>query len=167
MCGYSAEVEMRRSEGEGRNSGNSRKRPERLDKRSEPAVRRRAYGRISGNARRVGRFFWANLAGRRVQMGHSRHFDGLPMTSGLPPEADVVTARRHVSKVPGADIPPCGSTLGRNEKKGQWAIYCRPPAKASRSSRRRSLPAGGRHRSAAALTSAAAAHPKTSSPRSE
>ena len=50
MCGYSAEVEMRRSEGEGRNSGNSRKRPERLDKRSEPAVRRRAYGRISGNA---------------------------------------------------------------------------------------------------------------------
>ena len=31
VCGYSAEVEMRRSEGEGRNSGNGRKRPERLD----------------------------------------------------------------------------------------------------------------------------------------
>jgi len=24
---------------------------------------------------------------------HSRHFDGLPMISGLPPEADVVTGR--------------------------------------------------------------------------
>ena len=32
--------------------------------------------------------------------GHSRHFAGLPMTSGLPPEADIVTAGRHVSKVP-------------------------------------------------------------------
>jgi hypothetical protein len=32
--------------------------------------------------------------------GHSRHFDGLPMTSGLPLEADIVTAGRHVSKVP-------------------------------------------------------------------
>src|SRR5216684_3957546 len=34
------------------------------------------------------------------QLGHSRHFDGLPMTSALPPEADIVTAGRHVSKVP-------------------------------------------------------------------
>src|ERR1700704_5069569 len=32
--------------------------------------------------------------------GHSRHFDGLPMTSGLPSEADIATAGRHVSKVP-------------------------------------------------------------------
>ena len=33
-----------------------------------------------------------------------RHFDGLPMTSGLPPDADVVTAGRHVSNVPIGDI---------------------------------------------------------------
>jgi hypothetical protein len=25
-------------------------------------------------------------------MGQSRHFDGLPMTSGFPPEMDIVTA---------------------------------------------------------------------------
>jgi hypothetical protein len=34
------------------------------------------------------------------ELGHSRHFDGLSMTSGLPLEADIVTAGRHVSKVP-------------------------------------------------------------------
>jgi hypothetical protein len=38
--------------------------------------------------------------------GHSRHFDGLPMTSGLPPEADIVTAGRHVSKVPTTAVGP-------------------------------------------------------------
>jgi hypothetical protein len=36
---------------------------------------------------------------RMLASGHPRHFDGLPMTSGLPPEADIVTAGRHVSKV--------------------------------------------------------------------
>ena len=41
------------------------------------------------------------LAGASAQ-GHSRDFDGLPMTSGLPPEADIVTTGRHVSKVPKA-----------------------------------------------------------------
>jgi hypothetical protein len=39
-----------------------------------------------------------------VRFGSSRHFDGLPMTSGLPPEADIVTAGRHVSKVPTTDL---------------------------------------------------------------
>jgi len=33
-----------------------------------------------------------------------RHFDGLPMTSGLPPDADVVTAGRHVSNVLNPDM---------------------------------------------------------------
>ena len=33
-------------------------------------------------------------------LDHSRHFDGLAMISGIPPEADIVTAGRHVSKVP-------------------------------------------------------------------
>jgi len=28
------------------------------------------------------------------------------MTSGLPPEADIVTTGRHVSKLPGSDLPP-------------------------------------------------------------
>src|SRR5258708_1369120 len=34
--------------------------------------------------------------------GHSRHFDGPPMTSGLLPETDFLRAGRHVSKVPTA-----------------------------------------------------------------
>jgi len=33
-----------------------------------------------------------------------RHFDGLPMTSGLRPDADVVTAGRHVSNVLNPDM---------------------------------------------------------------
>jgi hypothetical protein len=33
-------------------------------------------------------------------VGQSRHFGRRPMTSGLPPEADIVRAGRHVSKVP-------------------------------------------------------------------
>jgi len=38
------------------------------------------------------------------EKGHSRHFDGLPVTSGLPLEADIVTAGRHVSKVPKPEV---------------------------------------------------------------
>jgi hypothetical protein len=38
------------------------------------------------------------------EMGHSRHFDGPPMTSGLPPEADIVSTGRHVSNVPKGDM---------------------------------------------------------------
>jgi hypothetical protein len=36
--------------------------------------------------------------------GQSRRFAPPPMTSGLPPEADTVTAGRHVSKVPNSDV---------------------------------------------------------------
>ena len=35
--------------------------------------------------------------------GQSRHFDGLPMTSGLHPEADIVRPVQHVRKVPNPD----------------------------------------------------------------
>ena len=41
----------------------------------------------------------------RAMLGsHSRHFGLWPTTSGLPPEADIVRAGRHVSKVPISDI---------------------------------------------------------------
>jgi hypothetical protein len=46
---------------------------------------------------------------RRPAVGQWRDFNGLPMTSGFPPEADIVTAGRHVSKVPCVD----GSELAR------------------------------------------------------
>ena len=36
--------------------------------------------------------------------GHSRRFDGRPATSGLPPQTDMVTAGRHVSKVPRTEV---------------------------------------------------------------
>jgi len=51
--------------------------------------------------------------GRSIsEEGQSRHFDGLPMTSGLPPEADIVTAGPHVSKVPTVDIAACPNNVG-------------------------------------------------------
>ena len=34
----------------------------------------------------------------------SPHFDRSPLTSGLPPETDILRAGRHVSKVPTDDI---------------------------------------------------------------
>jgi hypothetical protein len=37
-------------------------------------------------------------------MGHSRHFDRAPITSGLPRLADIFRDRRHVSNVPTAEI---------------------------------------------------------------
>jgi hypothetical protein len=42
--------------------------------------------------------------GRSIHLGQSRHFDGLPMISGLTPEADIVTAGRDVSKVPKPEV---------------------------------------------------------------
>jgi hypothetical protein len=47
------------------------------------------------------------------ELGHSRHSDCVPITSGLPPEADIFSVSRHVLKVPGPDIlgkmlPPQG-----------------------------------------------------------
>src|SRR5258707_12119401 len=39
------------------------------------------------------------------ELGQSRHFGRRPTTSGLPLEADIVTAGRHVSKVPEGDMP--------------------------------------------------------------
>ena len=37
------------------------------------------------------------------ELGQSRHFDGAPITSGLPREADIFRVRRYVSKVPTTD----------------------------------------------------------------
>jgi hypothetical protein len=37
--------------------------------------------------------------------GQSGHFDRSPPTSGLPPEANIVTAGRHASNVPNSDVP--------------------------------------------------------------
>jgi hypothetical protein len=34
------------------------------------------------------------------RLGHSRHFDRAPLTSGLPRTPDMLSARRHVAKVP-------------------------------------------------------------------
>jgi len=45
---------------------------------------------------------------RMSASGQSRRFAPPPMTSGLPPEADTVTAGRHVSKVPIAEILKLG-----------------------------------------------------------
>jgi hypothetical protein len=39
------------------------------------------------------------------------------MTSGFPPEADIVTAGRHVSKVPNCDISKVGHRLPLRNKK--------------------------------------------------
>jgi hypothetical protein len=36
--------------------------------------------------------------------GQSRHFDRSPLTSGLPPETDILKAGRHVSKVPTTEL---------------------------------------------------------------
>jgi hypothetical protein len=36
--------------------------------------------------------------------GQSRRFDGVPTTSALPLRTDIVTIRRHVSKVPYAEV---------------------------------------------------------------
>jgi hypothetical protein len=37
-------------------------------------------------------------------LGQTRHFDGAPLTSGLPQLADILWGSRHVSKVPIGDI---------------------------------------------------------------
>jgi hypothetical protein len=42
--------------------------------------------------------------GRSIQMGHSRHFDRGPATSGPPRSMDILSARRHVSKAPLSDM---------------------------------------------------------------
>jgi hypothetical protein len=36
--------------------------------------------------------------------GQSRRFDRAPLTSGLPPFADILKGIRHVSKVPSTDL---------------------------------------------------------------
>ena len=54
------------------------------------------------------------------ELGQSRRFGPPSLTSGLPPEADTVTAGRHVSKEPTPDIddqfPRPGSDIGRRRE---------------------------------------------------
>jgi hypothetical protein len=52
---------------------------------------------MGGQSRKVTGGHWSAL-------GHSRHFDGLPMISGLRLETDIVRAGRHVSKVPRGEV---------------------------------------------------------------
>jgi hypothetical protein len=59
--------------------------------------------------------------------GHSRHFANLSMTSGLPLEADIVTAGRHVSKVPIPDIAG-DAPKGKGGRPLIWIIASRDPA---------------------------------------
>ena len=49
------------------------------------------------------------------ELGQSRHFSRWPTTSGLPPEADIETAGRHVSNVPTAAIRRTPMVSGRDE----------------------------------------------------
>ena len=51
------------------------------------------------------------------EKGHSRHFDGLRITSVVLPEADIVTAGRHVSKVPKSDIDVTTIRLSYGDRK--------------------------------------------------
>jgi hypothetical protein len=47
-------------------------------------------------------------------LGQSRHFDRAPLTSGLPPTPEILSARRHVSNVPKAEVAqPSGQNKGR------------------------------------------------------
>jgi hypothetical protein len=50
------------------------------------------------------RFCEGLRAGRCRRWGQSRHFDRVPVTSGLPPTADILRGRRHVSNVPRAEV---------------------------------------------------------------
>ena len=58
-------------------------------------------------------------ADRLSAPGQSRHFAGLPMTSGLHSEADIVAAGPHVSKVPISEIPD--ATLRRRQKQRNYS----------------------------------------------
>src|SRR5882757_1117306 len=57
---------------------------------------------------------------RCLRMGQSRHFGRWSTTSGPPPEADIVTASRHVSKVPWTDIGRLFDHLVGAGEEGGW-----------------------------------------------
>jgi hypothetical protein len=56
-------------------------------------------------------------------MGQTRHFDGAPLTSGLPQLADILWGSRHVSKVPMNEtaraVGRCG--VGRGRANNGWS----------------------------------------------
>jgi hypothetical protein len=57
------------------------------------------------------------------QMGHSRRFDSLPVTSGLASEADIIRQGRLVRFVPNADVSRCSKRcshlIGRSKSTGR------------------------------------------------
>jgi hypothetical protein len=56
-------------------------------------------------------------------MGHERHFDRSPVTSGLPLRTDIGGTGRHVSKVPEAEAGPARLTpLHERELRAAFAI---------------------------------------------
>jgi hypothetical protein len=56
------------------------------------------------------------------ESGQSRRFAPPPMTSDLPPEADIVRAGHHVSKVPDSDL---AGEIERWEKSGSAPMLAR------------------------------------------
>jgi hypothetical protein len=55
-------------------------------------------------------------------LGHSRHFDRPPTTSGLPRRTDILRVRRHVSKVPTGDSRSAAIT---SFSRGSGVLYMR------------------------------------------
>jgi hypothetical protein len=52
-------------------------------------------------------------------MGHSRRFDPATLTSGLPPETDIVRTGQHVSNLPTAEVNAAYSiTSSASEQRG-------------------------------------------------
>ena len=88
-----------------------------------------------------------------VGVGQSRRFWRRPTASGLPPEADIVIAGRHVSKVPNPDIPAVGATAAPQSRDP----HCRATPWAS--DRQRITPQASRAEDARGRTDGAALRP--------
>ena len=59
-------------------------------------------------------------------MGQSRRFDRVPTTSATPLQADIVTVRRHVSKVPRTEVSiPSAATVASEARHG--GVRLAPP----------------------------------------
>jgi len=56
-------------------------------------------------------------------VGHSRHFDGLPVVSAFPPEVDIVTTGRHAAPVLRQNNPSGKISLNTS---GKSALSARP-----------------------------------------
>ena len=60
------------------------------------------------------------------ELGQKRRFNGAPLTSGLPPLADIFSDRGHVSKVPDSDSCTAANKalfdhlVGAGEQRGRY-----------------------------------------------